>query len=350
MVQFDASPFMQRAQMSQQSFNRVGDTFAQLMQQQKAQEQADLNAKVARAQQQEDVRGERAFKERMAGAKSEAAMQSDPAFILSEMRQGKPVTPQQKAIVDIAAAKSQRAGFDPVTGQMVQTGGFPEYGQQQVPQPVERPPMDGQDPFAVTPKIGLDPEVAAWVSSAPNPREKAERMKIANKEMMATRAEKRETAKEVDKELTQSATAVRTIDSILNEDLSDVTGFFLGRQSGVAPVTSAQRRIQPKIDQLKGQAFLQAYQGLKGGGQITEVEGKKAEQAQVAMSQTQDEGDFRKALTDYKKIIENGMARKRGEEPPHTFEEAKQAVSPNIQKALDAGYTMEQIQERMRGR
>jgi hypothetical protein len=48
--------------------------------------------------------------------------------------------------------------------------------------------------------------------------------------------------------------------------------------------------------QLQGQAFLQAYESLKGGGQITEIEGSKAEAAKVALDTAQSEEQYLQAL------------------------------------------------------
>lgn len=60
-------------------------------------------------------------------------------------------------------------------------------------------------------------------------------------------------------------------------------------------------RVQSKVDQLGGQAFLQAFQSLKGGGQITELEGAKAT---AALARLQNMGvndaDYLKALDDFK--------------------------------------------------
>lgn len=57
------------------------------------------------------------------------------------------------------------------------------------------------------------------------------------------------------------------------------------------------------LDQLKGQTFMQAYQSLKGGGQITEVEGQKAEQAIARLDRAQSEADFKSALDDLRQVL-----------------------------------------------
>lgn len=62
-------------------------------------------------------------------------------------------------------------------------------------------------------------------------------------------------------------------------------------------------------DQLLGKQFMQAYQTLKGGGQITEVEGKKATDAISRMSTAQSEAAFKEAANEFKGVIRAGMMR-----------------------------------------
>lgn len=62
-------------------------------------------------------------------------------------------------------------------------------------------------------------------------------------------------------------------------------------------------------DQLQGQAFLQAYESLKGGGQITEVEGLKAEQAEARLNPNQSDEEFERALREMRDIAERARDR-----------------------------------------
>lgn len=66
-----------------------------------------------------------------------------------------------------------------------------------------------------------------------------------------------------------------------------------------------------RLDQIKGQQFMQAYQTLKGGGQITEVEGKKATDAISRMSTASSEEEFKKAANEFKVVINAGLQRAR---------------------------------------
>ena len=61
--------------------------------------------------------------------------------------------------------------------------------------------------------------------------------------------------------------------------------------------------------QLKGQAFMKAYQDLKGGGTITEIEGAKAEAAQSRLNLAQTEEAFRDALAEMDGLFTEEIAR-----------------------------------------
>jgi hypothetical protein len=69
--------------------------------------------------------------------------------------------------------------------------------------------------------------------------------------------------------------------------------------------------FQAKLDQLGGKQFLEAFQSLKGGGQITEVEGAKATNAIASMQTSQSEEQFRRSLNDLKEVVQTGLARER---------------------------------------
>jgi hypothetical protein len=66
-----------------------------------------------------------------------------------------------------------------------------------------------------------------------------------------------------------------------------------------------------RFNQLKGKAFLQAYSTLRGGGQITEVEGVKAENAMARMDRAQSEAEFATALKDFRDAVQVGMQKLR---------------------------------------
>lgn len=64
-----------------------------------------------------------------------------------------------------------------------------------------------------------------------------------------------------------------------------------------------------RLDQVQGAQFLQAYETLKGGGQITEVEGKKAEAAIARMNRAQTEEEFKRSVEDFQSVVAAGVER-----------------------------------------
>lgn len=66
-------------------------------------------------------------------------------------------------------------------------------------------------------------------------------------------------------------------------------------------------RAQSKIDQIRGGAFLEARQLLKGGGAITDYEGQKAEQAYARLNQAQSLQDFQAALDEFNYYVQQGL-------------------------------------------
>jgi hypothetical protein len=92
-----------------------------------------------------------------------------------------------------------------------------------------------------------------------------------------------------------------TIDGILNDPALDASTGWLSWMQGI-PGTD-QYRFGQRALQLQGQAFLQAFESLKGGGQITQIEGEKATQAIGRLSTAQHPDDYRAALEELKQII-----------------------------------------------
>jgi len=69
--------------------------------------------------------------------------------------------------------------------------------------------------------------------------------------------------------------------------------------------------FKARFDEIMGGAFLEAFETLKGGGAITETEGKKATAAKTRMSLAQSENEFLAAAREYKDIIKTGIERAR---------------------------------------
>lgn len=77
------------------------------------------------------------------------------------------------------------------------------------------------------------------------------------------------------------------------------------------PGTDA-KDFQVALDQVKGKTFLQAFESLKGAGQITEVEGRKATEAIARLNTAQSDKSFSGALDDLERVVRGSMARQEG--------------------------------------
>lgn len=93
-----------------------------------------------------------------------------------------------------------------------------------------------------------------------------------------------------------------------------------------------------RFNQAKGRAFLQAFGMLKGGGQITEIEGQKAEQAMARMDRAQGEEEFKQALQDFRDAVKTGMEKMR----QRAGITATSGSAPR-QPVSIGGYTIEQV-------
>jgi hypothetical protein len=83
--------------------------------------------------------------------------------------------------------------------------------------------------------------------------------------------------------------------------------------SSVAPIVpgTPQADADALAKKIQGQTFLQAFQSLKGGGAITEIEGQKAEQAIAALSRAQTDEAYVAALNDLKGVLDRGVQKAR---------------------------------------
>ena len=112
------------------------------------------------------------------------------------------------------------------------------------------------------------------------------------------------------KQVTNANNALATIESALNHPgLNASVGSIDSKFVSLSPDAVA---FEAYHDQIKGKAFLAAFESLKGGGQITEVEGLKAEQAMARLNLAQDEEDYKQALRDLKNVINNALERNQG--------------------------------------
>jgi len=91
-----------------------------------------------------------------------------------------------------------------------------------------------------------------------------------------------------------------------------------GREAGTGPIAGRigaiggdQAGFVALMDQIQGKAFLEAFNSLRGGGQITEVEGKKATDAIARLNRVQTKRDFDAAMDDLQSVVTIGLTRAR---------------------------------------
>lgn len=112
------------------------------------------------------------------------------------------------------------------------------------------------------------------------------------------------------KTIAQAEDTIRLVDDLVNS-----RGFesAVGLSSKLDPRNyipgTEAKDFNIRLDQLKGQQFLQAYETLKGGGVITEVEGKKATDAISRMNTSATEPEFKKAAKEFQDVVRNGLNR-----------------------------------------
>lgn len=94
--------------------------------------------------------------------------------------------------------------------------------------------------------------------------------------------------------------------------------------------------FQAVLSQINGTAFLQAFETLKGGGQITEVEGKKATEAIARLNRSQSDDEFKQSLLDLRSVMEKGYERLTGQPAPKRADKPKSGEAKKI--ANDADY------------
>lgn len=82
----------------------------------------------------------------------------------------------------------------------------------------------------------------------------------------------------------------------------------IGKLQSMIPGTQA-ASFDIALNQLKGKQFLEAFESLKGGGQITQIEGEKATQAMSRMEKANTEEEFQRAAREFQSIIRTGIAR-----------------------------------------
>lgn len=133
-------------------------------------------------------------------------------------------------------------------------------------------------------------------------------------------------------DLQRASKTVNQIDELLfHPGLPEILG-PLDQFRGPVTLGAQGNDALARYNQLKGAAFLEAFQMLKGGGTITEIEGLKAEQAMARMERAQGEAEFKTALKDFRDAVASGAEKLRqqtGIQP---------GMSPQPQATSTGGY------------
>lgn len=189
-------------------------------------------------------------------------------------------------------------------------------------QPYFQPVQTAQGVFAFNARTGkmepvAGPTGAPVVGAAADP---ALQGAIAGaKAGASTEAKMRTEARvEAPKAIAEGEEAIRLVDDLLK---APGMGMAVGKSRllGIQKIPGTEAKdFEVRLDQLKGKQFLQAFESLKGGGQITEVEGKKATEAIARMDAASTEAEFTKAAREFQNVIRQGVerAKKAGSVPP----------------------------------
>ncbi len=104
-----------------------------------------------------------------------------------------------------------------------------------------------------------------------------------------------------------AARITEQIDKVINSPgLDRVTGTVYGRLPKMTNTTGPAKEAQSRIDQILGGTFLQAYNDLRGAGQISNAEGQAAKEAYNRLqSQELDTPAYQEALIEFKNEVVN---------------------------------------------
>ena len=140
----------------------------------------------------------------------------------------------------------------------------------------------------------------------------AEAAKAAGKVIGTAEAERQVGAGQAERTAQMSLDLIRDLKN--DPGLPSIVGNFQGRlPAGIPGLTGGQAgaNASARLAQIQGRIFLEAFESLKGGGQITQSEGDKAQKAMARLETAQSEEAVMQALTELEEIYTNAVDRAR---------------------------------------
>jgi hypothetical protein len=158
-------------------------------------------------------------------------------------------------------------------------------------------------------QVAFDKRSGKFVPLTSAPEEAAGQATITGAKTVAETTAKAQTEAKIDLPRIE-ANAQQSIDLLERIKTHPGMKYSVGLMSA-APVIpgTPQADFVALTEQLQGKQFLEAFQSLKGGGQITEVEGTKAENAIARMQRAQSKEAFVSAATEFQDIVRKGVER-----------------------------------------
>jgi hypothetical protein len=238
--------------------------------------------------------------------------QSDRAF--------NSLSANQKATLANDAARIGISAADLYFNTGIQAGGVrpPVTNQpvtQPVAQPMAQPAMQAPQPQArpVAPPVAPPVSPNQALAAALSPKAQQELQVGQIKEQQAA-------AQALPQVMQQGQTLISGIDQMIgvkdangkvivpeHKGLKDVVGTMIPFEYKLGQSGTPAADFKALYDQVKGGAFLEAVQRMKGSGAISEIEGTKATAALTEASTAQSPDAFRAALSKFRDAIQTGM-------------------------------------------
>jgi len=117
-----------------------------------------------------------------------------------------------------------------------------------------------------------------------------------------------------------------------DKSLPDALGSIDSNLPTLFPGTA---RVESRIEMLTGQSFLQAREMLRGGGQITDYEGQRAEKAMARLNRSQSPEDFKAALDEFNSAVQDGLKKLEAVAAGNMDYGKQPADNPNVESLVE---------------